>query len=164
MVTKKQIPSSILEKPYKLTKFSVVDSFAKKVTEKDLLGKWSVVYFYPKDMTSGCTLEANDFQENMLSFQKLNCDIYGVSKDSCQSHQKFILKEGIKFQLLSDEQGEMLEAFAVWKEKSMYGKKFMGIERSTFLIHPEGKVVAEWRKVKVPGHVENVLKTLKELI
>lgn len=164
MTVKKNNQTVILEKSYKIPKFSVVDSYGEVVSDKNLLGKWNVIYFYPKDMTSGCTIEANDFQKKIRSFQNLDCDIYGVSKDSCQSHQKFLTKEGLKFKLLSDEQGNLLESFAVWKEKSMYGKKFMGVERSTFLIGPEGSVVAEWRKVKVTDHVENVLKTLKELI
>ncbi|MGY3804172.1 peroxiredoxin [Pigmentibacter ruber] len=163
MPTKKTEQSPILQKPYKVKKFSVVDENGNNITEKTLLGKWNVIYFYPKDMTSGCTLEANDFQTKLKTFHKFGCDIYGVSKDSCQSHLKFIQKEGLKFTLLSDEEGKLLENFAVWKEKSMYGKKYMGIERSTFLINKEGMVVAEWRKVKVTEHVETVLEVLKQL-
>ncbi|WGL59461.1 peroxiredoxin [Pigmentibacter sp. JX0631] len=163
MPTKKTELSPILAKPYKLKKFTVVDENGNGISEKDLLGKWNIIYFYPKDMTSGCTIEANDFQAKLKTFHNYDCNIYGVSKDSCQSHLKFIQKEGLKFTLLSDEEGKLLEIFDVWKEKSMYGKKYMGIERSTFLINKEGMVVAEWRKVKVTEHVEKVLDVLKEL-
>jgi peroxiredoxin Q/BCP len=128
-----------------------------------MLGHWNVLYFYPKDMTSGCTIEARDFQSLLKKFQNLGCQVIGVSKDSCASHQKFATKEGLNFQLLPDSSGEVCQAFDVWKEKSMYGKKFMGIERSTFLIHPSGEIVQSWHKVKVTGHAEEVLETLKNL-
>ena len=160
--TKKTI-TPLIEKPYKVSKFSVVDSHAKKFTNSDLLGKWNVIYFYPKDMTSGCTLEANDFQKKLKLFHSNDCNIIGVSKDSWISHQKFADKEGLSFMLLSDEDVKMCEVFGVWKEKSMYGKKYMGIERSTFLINPSGYIVAEWRKVKVTDHVKDVFTILHNI-
>ncbi|APJ03434.1 peroxiredoxin [Silvanigrella aquatica] len=159
----KKVISPILEKPYKVKKFSVIDTHSNKYTNTNLLGKWHVVYFYPKDMTSGCTIEANDFQKKLKLFKELDCNVMGVSKDSCVSHQKFVEKENLTFLLLSDEELKMCEAFEVWKEKSMYGKKYMGVERSTFLINPEGFVVAEWRKVKVTDHVKEVFNVLKNI-
>ncbi|MFZ9520053.1 MAG: peroxiredoxin [Silvanigrellaceae bacterium] len=126
-------------------------------------GKWVVLYFYPKDMTPGCTIEARDFQALNQQFKLQDAVVVGVSKDSCQSHGKFAQKEGLAFMLLSDEGGDLCERFGVWKEKSMYGKTFMGIERSTFLLNPKGLVVARWPKVKVDGHAKSVLATLKKL-
>ena len=151
-------------KPYKIKKFRALDSNAKSLSEKDVFGHWSVIYFYPKDMTSGCTIESNDFEKKLKNFKEFDCHIYGVSKDSCQSHLKFAEKESLTFTLISDDKGEMSEAFGVWKEKSMYGKKYMGIERSTFLINPDGLVVYEWRKVKVSEHVNQVLKIFKSML
>ena len=118
-----------------------------------------VLYFYPKDNTSGCTKQAEAFQENTAKFKKLKTVVVGVSPDSLESHKKFRDKFGLKFHLLSDPDKKLAQAFEVWKEKSMYGRKYMGIERSTFLIK-SGEVVQEWRKVKVPGHIEEVLKSL----
>jgi thioredoxin-dependent peroxiredoxin len=132
---------------------------------KDLQGaaksKRVAIFFYPKDMTSGCTQEACDFRDAAAKFRKLGVAVYGVSKDSLKSHAKFIEKESLNFPLLSDESGRMVEAFGVWKEKSMYGRKYMGVERSTFLIGPTGKLERVWRKVKVPGHVDEVLAAAK---
>lgn len=164
MPVAKKVISPILLKPVKVKKFSVLDADSGKVTNEDILGKWNIIYFYPKDMTSGCTIEANDFQKKLKLFNSLNCNIIGVSKDSCLSHQKFMKKEGLNFLLLSDEEGKLCESFGVWKEKSMYGKKYMGIERSTFLINPEGLIIAEWRKVKVANHVDEVFAVLKDII
>ena len=124
--------------------------------------KWVVLYFYPKDMTPGCTLEARDFETLKNDFKQQDAVVIGVSKDSCQSHRKFAQKEGLSFMLLSDEGGDLCERYGVWKEKSMYGKTFMGIERSTFLLSPKGHVVAHWPKVKVDGHAAAVLSTLKK--
>jgi len=126
-------------------------------------GKWTVLYFYPKDMTPGCTVEARDFEALSHQYQGQDAVVIGVSKDSCQSHQKFAQKEGLSFVLLSDEKSDLCERFGVWKEKSMYGRTYMGIERSTFIISPEGKVVARWPKVRVDGHAQEVLATLKQL-
>jgi peroxiredoxin Q/BCP len=127
----------------------------------DFQGKSLVLYFYPKDNTSGCTKEAEDFIANMPEFKKLKCHVVGVSRDSMKSHHKFIEKIGINFSLISDPEEEFCNYFEVMKEKSMYGRKYMGIERSTFIISPEGKLLHEMRNIKVPGHVAAVLEWLK---
>lgn len=125
--------------------------------------KWLVVYFYPKDATPGCTLEANNFQARYGDFKALDAEIVGVSKDSLTSHTKFAEKQGLTFPLLSDDMGEMCEAYGVWVEKSMYGRTYMGIDRATFLVDPDGVIQQIWRKVKVKGHVEKVLDAVKGL-
>lgn len=136
------------------------DSFG-KVDLKALADASNVVlYFYPKDNTSGCTKQAEAFQENLAKFKKLNTVVVGVSPDSLDSHKKFRDKFELKFYLLSDPEKKLAEAFEVWKEKSMYGRKYMGIERSTFLIKKGGEIVNEWRKVKVPEHVNAVLQAI----
>jgi thioredoxin-dependent peroxiredoxin len=122
-----------------------------------LRGRKAVVYFYPKDDTSGCTREAQDFSALAAEFAAADTAVLGVSKDSPKSHGKFTEKHGLSVPLASDESGEVTEAFGAWVEKSMYGKKYMGIDRSTFLFDATGKLVREWRKVKVPGHAEEVL-------
>ena len=146
--------------PYKAPTITGQDSSGESLKPDTFPGKWIVLFFYPKDMTSGCTVEAKDFQANLDQFSKLGAVVIGVSKDSCASHGKFEKKEGLQFLLLSDEKGDLCERFGVWTEKSMYGRKYMGIERSTFVINPQGQVVEEWRKVKVPGHVDQVLALL----
>jgi peroxiredoxin Q/BCP len=133
------------------------------VSLKDLAGKNVVLYFYPKDDTSGCTKEAIDFSEKGAQFKKKNAVVIGVSKDSATSHDKFKAKHKLTVQLASDEDGKMLERYGVWVEKSMYGRKYMGIERATFLIDAKGVVREVWHKVKVPGHVEAVLEALNGL-
>jgi peroxiredoxin Q/BCP len=140
--------------------FSLLSDNNEKISLKDLKGKTVVLYFYPKDMTPGCTTESCDFQSNLTKFNKKNVVILGVSKDSVKSHQKFKEKEGLKFPLLSDEDGKMCEAYGVWKEKSMYGKKYMGIERTTFVISPTGVIEKIYEKVKVDGHVDEVLNAI----
>ena len=122
-----------------------------------------VLFFYPRDNTSGCTREAKDFTENTELFNNLNINVFGISKDSITSHEKFIKKQNLTIPLLSDEAGSVCEDFGVWKEKSMYGKIYMGIERSTFIIDGSGSVTHEWRKVKVANHVSEVLETVKKL-
>jgi thioredoxin-dependent peroxiredoxin len=122
-----------------------------------------VLYFYPKDDTTGCTKEAQEFSALAGDFAKAGADILGVSRDSVKSHAKFAAKYDLKVALGSDEGGELTEAFGVWVEKSMYGKKYMGIERSTFLIGADGKIGRIWRKVKVPGHAAEVLEAAKAL-
>ena len=129
----------------------------------DYRGKRLVLYFYPKDDTSGCTSEAQQFRDEYLRFTVNKAEILGVSKDSIASHEKFKAKHSLPFPLASDGDGALSEAYGVWKEKSMYGKKYMGIERSTFLIDENGVVVKEWRKVKVSGHSQDVLNALHEL-
>ena len=122
-----------------------------------------VLFFYPRDNTSGCTREAKDFTENTELFNNLNINVFGISKDSITSHEKFVKKQNLTVPLLSDEAGSVCEDFGVWKEKSMYGKFYMGIERSTFIIDGSGSVTHEWRKVKVANHVTEVLETVKKL-
>lgn len=143
---------------------SLPSSSGKDVSLKDFKGKYVVLYFYPKDDTPGCTKEACEFRDLQSDFSDLNAVIVGVSKDPMKKHDKFIEKYELPFELLSDEEFELLKAFDVWKEKSMYGRTFLGIVRSTFLINPEGKVIKEWRKVKVTNHVKDVLESLRELM
>jgi len=126
----------------------------------DFKGQNIVLYFYPKDDTPGCTLEAQDFRDHLQDFTAKNAVILGVSKDNEKKHQKFREKYCLPFDLIMDTEGVLSEAFGVWKEKSMYGRKYMGIERSTFVFSPEGVLLKEWRKVSVPGHVKEVLSAL----
>lgn len=128
-----------------------------------LKGKNLVLYFYPKDSTPGCTLEGQDFKSHIRKFRARNTVILGVSRDSVKSHENFKAKQGFPFELLSDAQETLCQQFDVIKEKNMYGKKVMGIERSTFLIDDKGVLRREWRKVKVKGHVEEVLEAIKDL-
>ena len=128
---------------------------------EDYRGKKIVLYFYPKDHTSGCTTEGLDFTRDIKKFKNANTEILGVSRESLDSHMKFIKKQNFKFNLLSDPDEVVCKLFDVIKQKSMYGKKYMGIERSTFLINEDSKLVHEWRKVKVPGHVDEVLEMVK---
>lgn len=128
------------------------------------LNQYLVIYFYPRDNTPGCTNEAKDFSKLYKEFKKLDCEIVGVSKDNIVSHKKFIDKYKIPFQLLSDEKIIVLKKYGVWGEKSMYGKKFMGINRTTVLINPKGKILKIWNNVKVTDHAKEVLNFLKEVI
>lgn len=125
-----------------------------------LKGKTFILYFYPKADTSGCTKEACAFEENLNAFKKLNIPVIGVSRDPVKKLQNFAQKYSLTFPLASDEDGTVTEAYGVWVEKSMYGRKYMGIERSTFLIDEHGTIIKIWHKVKVTGHVEDILKTL----
>lgn len=147
----------------KIQKIKIQDCQGSNVSLDDYLGHYVVLYFYPKDDTPGCTQEGKDFRDQQSAFKKLDAIILGISKDTVECHIKFIEKHGFNFTLLSDIEQKLCHAFDVIKEKNMYGKKYLGIERSTFLISPEGEVLKEWRKVKVPGHVEEILKTLKEI-
>ena len=128
----------------------------------DFKGEKIVLYFYPKDNTSGCTQEACNFRDNLNRIMKY-AKIIGVSPDSIKSHLSFKSKQDLNFPLLSDDEHKLADAFEVWKEKSMYGKKYMGIERSTFIISPDGEIEKEWRKVKVNGHVDEVIDYLTAL-
>lgn len=130
---------------------------------RDYRGKAVVLYFYPKDDTSGCTREANEFSARAADFAAAGAVVIGVSKDSVTSHDKFRTKHGLDLVLLSDEGSDVAERFGVWGEKSMYGRKYMGIDRSTFLIGADGTVAQVWRKVKVPGHVDAVLDAVRAL-
>jgi len=129
-----------------------------KVSLKELKGKTAVLYFYPKDDTSGCTAEACAFRDQLPDFSKVKAAVVGISRDSVESHDTFKKKYGLTFPLASDEDGKVCEAYGTWVEKSMYGRKYMGIERSTFLIDSKGVIRNIWRKVKVPGHADEVLK------
>lgn len=127
----------------------------------DYRGQYVVLYFYPKDSTPGCTTEGQDFRDAYPQFQKLNTQIFGVSRDSLKSHENFKSKQNFPFELISDPEEVLCQLFDVIKMKSMYGKQVRGIERSTFLIDPQGKLINEWHKVNVKGHVEQVLSALK---
>lgn len=143
--------------------FSLPGDGGGKIALKDFAGRTLVLYFYPKDDTSGCTKEALDFTAEIKAFEKAGAAIVGVSKDSVAKHDKFKAKRGLKVALASDEEGGMLEKYGVWVEKSMYGRKYMGIDRATFVIDGKGVVRQVWRKVKVPGHVAEVLAAVKGL-
>jgi peroxiredoxin Q/BCP len=147
----------------KVPAFSAPASGDKKWKLADAAGRNLVVYFYPKDNTSGCTKEGEAFRDLHAKFRKAGTEIIGVSPDSVASHDKFIAKYGFTFPLLADEDKSVCQLFDVWKEKSMYGKKYMGVERSTFLLDAKGVLRREWRKVKVPGHAEEVLAAAAEL-
>ncbi len=140
--------------------FSLVSDEGKNISLKDLKGKKVILYFYPKDDTSGCTKEACSFRDNIKLIEKKNAVIIGVSKDNTKSHQKFKKKYDLPFTLLSDENLEMLKKYDVWKEKSMYGRKYMGIERTTYVIDEKGKIRNIFNKVKVDGHTEEILESL----
>lgn len=129
----------------------------------DFKGKNVVLYFYPKDMTPGCTIEANDFSRLHGDFEKTGTVVIGVSKDSPERHDKFCEKHGLKIRLVSDQDGTLCDAYGVWKQKSLYGRTFMGIVRSTFLIDAKGVIQAVWPKVKVKGHAEDVLEAARSL-
>lgn len=143
--------------------FSIPATSGKDIQLTDFAGQRVVLYFYPKDMTPGCTIESKSFRDHMDDFAKLNTVILGVSKDSLSRHEKFKEKHCMPFELLSDEDEKLCRHFDVIKEKSLFGKKYMGIVRSTFLIDESGHVIKEWRKVKVSGHVEDVLSAVKAL-
>ena len=130
---------------------------------KNSLGKYVVIYFYPKDDTPGCTVEANDFNKLLPQFKKLNCEVFGVSKDNLKSHDKFREKYKLKFDLLSDEELTVLKKFKVWGKKKFMGREFMGILRTTFLIDKKGKILKIWKNVKVKDHAIEVLNALKEI-
>ena len=135
-----------------------------EVNTADFIGKKNVVvYFYPKDATPGCTTEGKDFRDHYANFTAANTEVIGISKDSVEKHQKFKAKQEFNFPLASDENNDVCEQFGVWVEKNMYGKKYMGIQRATFLINKEGVVAKAWPKVKVAGHVAEVLEAAEQL-
>ena len=141
----------------KVKKFKISATSELEINSIDLIGKNIVLYFYPKDNTPGCTQEGEDFRDLYKEFKKLKTEIYGISRDSLKSHEGFKTKYKYPFELISDPDEKLCNLFDVIKEKNMYGKKYMGIERSTFLINKDGKLSAEWRKVKVNGHAIEVL-------
>jgi peroxiredoxin Q/BCP len=143
--------------------FTAQATSGKTVSLSGFRGKNLVVYFYPKDSTPGCTQEGQDFRDLYAEFARLGCEIFGVSRDSLKSHENFKSKQAFPFELISDADETLCRLFDVIKQKNMYGKQVQGIERSTFLIDKEGRLVREWRKVSVRGHVEKVLEVLREL-
>lgn len=145
----------------KVPEFRLPTDQGNEIGPSDFEGRYLVIYFYPKDDTTGCTREAQEFTTAIEEFRALGAEILGISRDSLTRHRNFRQKYGLEVMLASDEDGRVCEAFGVWKEKSMYGKKFMGIERSTFLVGPDGTVLSVWRKVRVPGHVEAVLEAVR---
>lgn len=147
----------------KAPSFKLMNQDAKTISLGDLKGKPIVLYFYPKDDTSGCTKEACNFRDEFPKFGKMKAEIIGISADSTESHKKFAKKYKPPFNLLSDEKKEVIEKYGVWQEKSMYGKKYMGIVRTTFIIDPSGKISKIFPKVKVEEHNSEVMEALKEL-
>jgi thioredoxin-dependent peroxiredoxin len=146
--------------------FTLADEAGKKHALKDCAGKMVVLFFYPKDDTSGCTDEACQFRDLLPRFKRSKAVVFGVSPDSEKSHARFKAKHGLNFTLLSDPKGEdgtprVCEKYGVWVEKSMYGRKYMGVQRTTYLIGEDGKVIERWDKVKVPGHAETVLEAIR---
>ena len=135
---------------------------SKKNKLYDFLDKKLILYFYPKDMTPGCTTESIEFNTNLAKIKKLGANIVGVSRDKMSLHEKFIEKHGFKFPLISDPEEKLCKSFDVIKEKSLYGRKYMGVDRSTFIISQDGKVLHAWRNVKVKGHVDEVIEKLRE--
>ena len=143
--------------------FTLPATDGRNLTLESLRGRKVVLYFYPKDDTSGCTLEAQNFQSSKGHFGAADTEIVGISPDAMKSHDKFRSKYGLDFALASDEEKTMLQTYGVWVEKSMYGRKYMGVERTTMLIDRDGKIARIWEKVKVPGHAEEVLAAAKAL-
>lgn len=152
----------MLEVGNKAPDFSLLNQDGKKISLKDFKGNKIILYFYPKDDTSGCTKEACSFNDDLPKFNKIEAVILGVSPDSVKSHKKFSEKYKLKFDLLADEGKEVVELYGVWKEKSMYGRKYMGVERTTFIIDEKGKIKKIFNKVKVDGHNKEVMEALKD--
>ena len=152
-----------LEVGNKAPSFSLTSDEGEIIDISELKGKNIVLYFYPKDDTPGCTIEAQDFTKRIKEFEKLDCILLGISKDNIASHCKFIEKYNLAFNLLADEKGEVCQKYGVTKEKSMFGKKYMGIDRSTFLIDKLGKITYIWNSVKVNGHIDEVLAVLMKI-
>ena len=143
--------------------FTSPSTSKKNYSLKDSLGNYVVLYFYPKDNTPGCTTETIDFNKLLSNFKKLNCEVYGISKDNLQSHDKFKNKYKIKFDLLADEELKLLKKYKVWGKKKFMGREFMGTIRSTYLIDKKGKILKTWNNVKVKDHAKEVLETLKNI-
>ena len=153
----------MLKNNIKAPNFELLSTTKKNYSLKDSLGKYVVIYFYPKDDTPGCTIETNDFNKLLTKFKKLECEIYGISKDSLKSHDKFRDKYKIKFDLLADEEIKVLKKYKVWGKKKFMGREYMGINRTTFLIDKKGKILKIWENVKVKDHAKEVLVTLKDI-
>jgi peroxiredoxin Q/BCP len=155
--------SDILEVGNKAPDFTIPNQDGKPINLEKLSGKWTVIYFYPRDDTPGCTIEANEFTELYSEFQDNNAVVIGVSPDNEAKHCKFIDKYDLKIELLADTEKTMLSDYGVWKEKSMYGKTYMGVVRTTYLINPDGNISEAWPNVKAKGHAEAVLNRLIDL-
>ena len=148
----------------KALNFILPSTSKKKFTLKESSGKYVVLYFYPKDDTPGCTIETNEFNKLLSKFKKLECEIYGISKDGLKSHDKFRDKYKIKFDLLADEDLKVLKKYKVWKKKKFMGREFMGVVRTTYLIDKKGQILKIWNNVKAKDHAQEVLETLKSII
>ena len=153
----------MLKEKTKAPNFALFSTSKYKYSLKNSFGKYVVIYFYPKDDTPGCTIETNDFNMLLSKFKKLECEVYGISKDSLISHDKFRDKYKIKFDLLADEDLKVLKKYKVWGKKKFMGREFMGILRTTFLIDKKGEIIKIWKNVKVKDHAKEVLKTLKSI-
>ena len=154
----------MIKENIKAPMFKLPSTNKKNYSLKDSLGKYVVIYFYPKDDTPGCTIETNDFNKLLPKFKKLNCEVLGVSKDSLKSHDKFRDKYKIKFDLLADEKLEVLKKYKVWGKKKFMGREFMGVIRSSILIDKKGKILKVWDNVKVKDHAKEVLETLNNIM
>ena len=148
----------------KAVNFILPSTNKKNFTLKDTLGKYVVLYFYPKDDTPGCTIETNEFNKLLPKFKKLQCEVYGISKDSLKSHDKFRDKYKIKFDLLADEELKVLKKYKVWKKKKFMGREFMGVVRTTYLLDKKGQILKVWNNVKAKDHAIEVLETLKSIV
>jgi len=153
----------MLEIGDKVPDFCLPNQDEEEICLRDIKGRWIVLYFYPKDNTQGCTTEACDFTAALPDFEGLNAIVLGVSPDSPKKHRNFIEKKELKITLLSDEEKELCKIFGVWQLKKNYGREYMGVVRSTFIIDPDGKVAAKWEKVRVKGHVDAVKAELEKL-
>ena len=147
----------------KCPKFSAEATSEQVISNQTYKDKNVVIYFYPKDSTPGCTSEGQEFRDNYKKFKKYNTEILGVSRESIKSHENFKSKQNFPFELLSDPDEKVCKAFDVMKMKSMYGRQYMGVDRSTFIVNDQGKIIKEWRAVKVKGHVQEVLETVEKL-
>ena len=143
--------------------FCLANQDEEEICFRDIRGRWIVLYFYPKDNTPGCTTEACDFTDNLDNFNELNSIVLGVSPDSPKKHRNFIEKKDLKITLLADEDKELVKQFDVWKPKKLFGKEYLGVVRSTFIINPDGEIAYKWEKVRVKGHVDEVKEKLNEL-
>ena len=153
----------MLKEKIKAPNFKLPSTSKYNYSLKDSIGKYVVIYFYPKDDTPGCTIETNDFNKLLSKFKKLECEVYGISKDNLKSHDKFKDKYKIKFDLLADEELTVLKKYKVWGKKKFMGREFMGVLRTTFLIDKKGKIIRIWDNVKVKDHAKDVLETIKNL-
>ena len=148
----------------KALNFILPSTSKKNFILKDTIGKYVVLYFYPKDDTPGCTIETNEFNKLLPKFKKLECEVYGISKDNLKSHDKFKDKYKIKFDLLADEELKVIKKYKVWKKKKFMGREFMGVVRTTYLLDKKGQILKIWNNVKAKDHAEEVLETLKNII